>query len=77
MPDLGSARVVDLSRGSRSAEAATRLDRGEHRRKIRASGIDAPKKGQASGDRAKQRHARLVPDDGAGTYVHSQPQPRW
>ena len=59
-------RVVSVSDG----DTFTMLDRGKAQHKIRLSGIDAPEKGQAFGDRAKESLSRLVFDKAVEAHCH-------
>jgi endonuclease YncB( thermonuclease family) len=55
-PWIASGRVVGLSDG----DTITVLDDAKSQHKIRFAGIDAPEKGQAFGERAKQSLSELV-----------------
>jgi endonuclease YncB( thermonuclease family) len=59
-------RVVSVSDGDTIAV----LDRAKVQHKIRLSGIDAPEKGQAFGDRAKGSLSRLVFDRQVAAHCH-------
>jgi endonuclease YncB( thermonuclease family) len=59
-------RVVGVSDG----DTITLLDRAKVQHRIRLSGIDAPEKGQAFGDRSKESLSRLVFDRPAGAHCH-------
>jgi endonuclease YncB( thermonuclease family) len=58
--------VVGVSDG----DTITILDRAKVQHKIRLSGIDAPEKGQAFGDRAKENLSRLVFDKTVEAHCH-------
>lgn len=59
-------RVVGVSDG----DTLTVLDRDKTQHKIRLSGIDAPEKGQAFGDRARENLSLLVFDRQVDAYCH-------
>jgi endonuclease YncB( thermonuclease family) len=59
-------RVVGISDG----DTITVLDRVKVQHKIRLAGIDAPEKGQAFGDRAKESLSRLVFDGQVEAHCH-------
>jgi hypothetical protein len=59
-------RVVGVSDG----DTITVLDRGNVQHKIRLSGIDAPEKGQAFGERAKENLSKLVFDRYVEAHCH-------
>jgi endonuclease YncB( thermonuclease family) len=59
-------RVVGISDG----DTITILDRDKRQHRIRLAGIDAPEKGQAFGDRAKESLSRLVFDRQVEAHCH-------
>jgi endonuclease YncB( thermonuclease family) len=66
MADTFSGRVVGISDG----DTITVLDQAKKQHKVRLAGIDAPEKGQAFGDRAKESLSRLVFDKSVTVESH-------
>jgi endonuclease YncB( thermonuclease family) len=66
MADSFSGRVVGVSDG----DTITVLDQAKKQHKVRLGGIDAPEKGQAFGDRAKESLSRLVYDKSVTVDFH-------